>query len=439
MNTRLKRLPLVLILLVAFAFSQDLESGYQAAEAKLDSGDFDGAEQAFKSLLEIDPTFAPAFIGLAHVSLRKGEMKATQDYLKKAIEADPENQDFRDEFDRLNELNTLMSKGGRAMKNHELDEAYETFALALEKYPNFAEAAYSMGLAKFRQEKFFEAVKLFRKALELYPYHETARVAIKTVAKKFFNDGNTAYRRGDLDGAMESFKKALEIDSTFFQAHYQIGVIQSKLGDKAKAIVHYQKALDINPKFYKGWFAMGLAKSAQNDIDGALEALNTAVDIYPGYEKAYGAMGDIYIQQNDLDKARQVLTIATQVSPTYAKGFAKLGLIDIKEEKWESAVANLTSASELNGKDAMVWFNMATAYNHLGECEKAKKAARTCTELKQRFGGGWYELGVAEWCQGQGNKTAALNALERSRNDRSWRKMAEYELDRINNPQKYQD
>lgn len=432
------RIPILLIT-VSLVFGQSLESGYQEAEAKLNSGDFEGAELGFKSLLETDPTFAPALIGLAHVSLGKGEMKNTQDYLKKAIEADPENQDFRDEFDRLNELNTLMSKGSRAMKNRELDEAYDTFALALEKYPNFAEAAYSMGLAKFRQKDFFAAVKHFREALKLYPYHEKARVAIKTVGKKFFNDGNTAYRRGDLDGAMSSFEKALEIDSTFYQAHYQIGVIQSKLGNKPDAVDHYQKALDINPKFYKGWFALGLAKSAQNDIEGALAALNSAVDIYPGYEKAYGAMGDIYIQQNDYDKARQVLSVAAQVSPAYAKGWATLGLLDVKQEKWENAVSNLTMASDLNGKDAMVWFNLATAYNHLGECEKAKNAARTCTELKNRFGGGWYELGVAEWCQGQGNKTAALNALERSRNDRSWRKMAEYELDRINNPLKYQD
>ncbi len=52
---------------------------------------------------------------------------------------------------------------------------------------------------------------------------------------------------------------------------------------------------------------------------------------------------------------------------------------------------------------------------------------------------GWYELGIAEWCNGKGNKTAALNALEKAREDRSWRQMAEYEIDKIKNPAKYEE
>jgi len=64
--------------------------------------------------------------------------------------------------------------------------------------------------------------------------------------------------------------------------------------------------------------------------------------------------------------------------------------------------------------------------------------ARECTDIKSSFGGGWLELGVAEWCGGKGNKRATENALEKARNDRSWRKSAEYELDKVRNPEKYQ-
>jgi hypothetical protein len=47
-------------------------------------------------------------------------------------------------------------------------------------------------------------------------------------------------------------------------------------------------------------------------------------------------------------------------------------------------------------------------------------------------------LGIAEWCGGKGNKTGAINAFEKARNDRAWRKMAEYEMDKVKNPQKYE-
>ena len=96
-------------------------------------------------------------------------------------------------------------------------------------------------------------------------------------------------------------------------------------------------------------------------------------------------------------------------------------------------------AVALNDRDAMSFFRLAGAQNALGNCDGAKSAARSSTELKQRFGGAWFELGMAEWCGGKGNKTAALNAFERARNDRTWRTMAEYEMDKVKNPQKYEN
>ncbi len=51
----------------------------------------------------------------------------------------------------------------------------------------------------------------------------------------------------------------------------------------------------------------------------------------------------------------------------------------------------------------------------------------------------WIELGIAEWCNSSGNKTAALNAFEKARGDRSWKTFAEYEMDKVRNPHKYQN
>ena len=82
---------------------------------------------------------------------------------------------------------------------------------------------------------------------------------------------------------------------------------------------------------------------------------------------------------------------------------------------------------------------LASVHNKLKNCDLAKEASREATDRKKRFGAGWYELGVAEWCNGKGNKTAALNALGKARDDRSWRQMAEYEMDKIKNPSKYEE
>ena len=85
----------------------------------------------------------------------------------------------------------------------------------------------------------------------------------------------------------------LEFDEKFYQAHYQIGVINAKMGDRIGAIDHYQQALSINSNFYKGWYAMGLSKKAKNDNEGALVAFNEAVDVHPAYANAFCSMCEI--------------------------------------------------------------------------------------------------------------------------------------------------
>ena len=402
------------------------------------NGDLEGAQAALEDALQFDPTFAPAMIALSKVHLHNGDMQKTQEYIRKAIDAEPKNQDYREEFERLNEINTLMADGQRNMQTGNLAAAYESYRIVLEKFPFFAEAAYSMGLVKFREQDFDEAVENFKKTLELNHFHENARAAIENVAKNKFNEGNNSYKRRDLEGALAVYMEVLKIDESFYQAHYQIGVIQAKMGDRTTAINHYQKALDIAPDFYKGYYAMALSQKANSDMQGALSSLESAIKIHPGYDKAYGAMGDIYIEDKNYEKAIVILNTSIQVNPQYTKGYLSLGIAYSDQEKYDLAQPPLEMATSLDPKSYMGWYRLAVVYNAQGDCENAKRAAYKTTDLKAVFGGGWLELGVAEWCGGKGSKRAAENALEKARNDRTWRKSAEYELDKVRNPKKYQ-
>jgi len=426
------------LLFLTYIFAQTPDVLLQAGEDLLKTGDLIEAEETLKEALKADPTFAPAMIALSNVYLRKGDMNKTQEFIRKAIDTDPENKEYRAEFERLNEINTLMADGQRNMQVGDLPGAYESYRVVLEKFPYFSEAAYSMGLVKFREGDFVLAVDHFKSALELNPYHDNATAAISNVAKNKFNEGNNSYRRKDLEGAMESYEEVLKIDESFYQAHYQLGVILSKMGDRSEAIQHYQTALEISPQFYKGYYAMALSQKANGDYDGALSSLQSAIDIFPGYDKAYGTMGDIYIENKDFENAIKTLNTSVQVNPQYAKGYMSLGIAYSEQEMYEEAIPNLEMATSLDAKSYMGWYRLAVAYNIQEDCENAKRAARECTDKKSSFGGGWLELGVAEWCQGKGNKRAAENALEKARNDRSWRKSAEYELDKVRNPEKYQ-
>ena len=98
---------------VALAYAQSPDELYNSALEDLESGNISSAAASFNSALEMDPTFAPAYIGLARTSVRKGDLKGARENFIAAIEAEPENKEFRSEYEQMSELVTLMSKGKR--------------------------------------------------------------------------------------------------------------------------------------------------------------------------------------------------------------------------------------------------------------------------------------------------------------------------------------
>ncbi|NOZ73904.1 MAG: tetratricopeptide repeat protein [FCB group bacterium] len=430
---------LVTAFLVTGLLAQSSESFLEAGMEKFNQKDWASAESLFKKAIEADDSNHKAYFQLGLVQFRMGDMENAKTNLKQAIEMEPEAKDYREQYDLLRDVISRMSDGVRSMNNGAYDEAFTIYQKVLETAPEFAEAAYSMGLAKFKLKDFDSAVDYFKKAIEINPAHENAKAAIANVAKNTFNAGNNAYRRGDLESALNNYRRVLAIDPEFYQAQYQIGVIEAKMRNYTDAIDAYTKALDIKPEFYKGWYALGLAQKYNGNFEAAIEAYQKAIDVNSGYSKAYVAIGTIYLDQKDYDKAIHILEQATQVDASYAPAYAALGKIYVEQEDYMKAISNLELAVSFRDRDYKSWYHLAVSYNHIQDCEKAKEAARKSTTLKKSFGGGWLELGVAEYCGGQGNKTAALNDLEQARGDRDWRKMAEYEMDKIKNPAKYQD
>lgn len=436
---RIGQIWLVTAFLVTGLLAQSSESFLEAGMEKFNQKDWTEAASLFQKAIDADGSNHKAYFQLGLTQFRMGDTEKAKTNLKQAIEMEPEAKDYRDQYDLLRNVISQMSDGVRSMNNGAYEEAFTTYGKVLEAAPEFAEAAYSMGLAKFKLKDFDSAVEYFKKAIEINPAHENAKAAITNVAKNTFNDGNNAYRRGDLESALENYRKVLGIDPEFYQAQYQIGVIEAKMRNYANAIEAYTRALEIKPEFYKGWYALGLAQKYNGDTQAAIDAYQKAIDVNSGYSKAYVAIGTIYLNQKDYKNAIHILEKAKQVDASYAPAYAALGKIYVEQEDYEKAISNLELAVSFRDRDYKSWYHLAVSYNHLQNCEKAMEAARKCTNLKKSFGGGWLELGVAEYCAGTGNKTAALNDLEQARGDRDWRKMAEYEMDKIKNPAKYQD
>ncbi|MBT3180663.1 MAG: tetratricopeptide repeat protein [Candidatus Marinimicrobia bacterium] len=424
---------LILLFTMTLAFAQDPEALLELGESQLLSGDIIGAEKSLKDAVQADPSFAPAIQTLSKLYLHKGDLKKANEFSNQAVQAD---EDFREWAIQIGKITEHIQNGNRNVQQGLYEEAIIEYDAILKAHPYFPDGEFYKGLTRFRQKDIEGAARHFSNALKIYPLHPKARKGLDNVTKQFLNKGNKSYKRGNLAKAKDYYYKALEFDTEFYLAYFQLGVLEKKQGNSKKAIELLQKVLEIKPEHDKTWFTLGTAYESDGNTTEAVNHYLQAIEFNQGYSKAYGNLGKLYTESKDYKLAEDVLKTVIQIDPNYADGFMRLGFLYIELEKYDLAVENLAISTSLDDEDYNKYFNLASAYNHLKKWNEAATAAQSCVDLKRKFGGGWLELGIAEL--GKRNRTRAKKHFQQAKNDRNWREMAERKIDEINNPEKYE-
>ena len=66
-------------------------------------------------------------------------------------------------------------------------------------------------------------------------------------SQQHYQSGLELLKKGDLDGSIEAFKKAILLRPNEAEAHYYLGYALGIKGQLADAIVELQKAISLNP------------------------------------------------------------------------------------------------------------------------------------------------------------------------------------------------
>lgn len=114
-----------------------------------------------------------------------------------------------------------------------------TVKVAHKDYPTFSIAYYILGDELETKGEIDGAIANYRKALRLKPTYADANYSLGTILGK----------QGEYDEAIGHLKIAAEIDSNNYLAHNNLGLALSFSGNPEKAIVHFQESLRLNPNF----------------------------------------------------------------------------------------------------------------------------------------------------------------------------------------------
>ena len=102
-----------------------------------------------------------------------------------------------------------------------------------------------------------------------------------------FRSADLKYKRGNYQGAIDDYTKAIELAYVFR------GAAKVKSGDAQGGIADFDKAIEINPQNAVNYYNRGIAKQLVGDLKGACADWEESIS-FPGHEDIAWAEMEMY-------------------------------------------------------------------------------------------------------------------------------------------------
>jgi tetratricopeptide (TPR) repeat protein len=219
------------------------------------------------------------------------------------------------------------------------------------------------------------------------------------LAYRYYLEGVVNYHRYYNTEAAESFRKALEEDSSFAMVYYYLSLIDDQtLIDRAVehldrarrsdahfirsraallannvdlAIRELQQVLEENPDDKEAHFRIGVCYATRLEFDTAVRYYRNAVEIDPLYKTAYNQMAYTYNWMGDLEQSIQAIDMYISLAPEEANPYDSRGDIYTSNARLDLAIESYVEALRVKPDFWASLYKLGRNYLFIGDFETA--------------------------------------------------------------------
>ncbi len=195
-----------------------------------------------------------------------------------------------------NSAETVNERALARMRLQNFSGAYDDLRRAIEIDPKNAEFRANLGYVLWKLGRGEEAIAAEREALKLDEKNYTANYQL----------GRFLLRTGDkklLPEAVEKLRRALELDARLYEVRFELIAAYRELGDLASAINQLSLLQDAKPSEPRVIYVDALLNADRGDMKTAIERFNAALAKDPELYGAWQDLGLVYVKLNRWEEA----------------------------------------------------------------------------------------------------------------------------------------
>ncbi len=121
---------------------------------------------------------------------------------------------------------------------------------------------------------------------------------------ELISKGNKCRESGNLTGALDYYRSALELDDSQFMVHMNMGGTFSDLSDWENALDSFEKAIKLDDKSELIWLNFGITHAKMNNFEKALECFEHSTQLDDAFVRAWEAKCEILDDLGRYDEAK---------------------------------------------------------------------------------------------------------------------------------------
>lgn len=118
-------------------------------------------------------------------------------------------------------------------------------------------------------------------------------------AEEWKKSGNVFLDSANYDMAIEHYEKAIEVDSNYFDAYFNLGRAYANKLDYDKSIEYYNKALALNDKDAELYLTLGGTYGANQNYDKGIDLIKKGLSLDPDNSFGYSLLAYLYQEKGN--------------------------------------------------------------------------------------------------------------------------------------------
>jgi DNA-binding winged helix-turn-helix (wHTH) protein/tetratricopeptide (TPR) repeat protein len=250
--------------------------------------------EAFKRAIEIDPSYALAYCGLADAYFRLSNIYLPpREVMPKAKLAALKAVEIDDDLAEAHSSLGLV----RVYYDHDWAGARLEFRKSLELNPELASAHQRYGSCLCFLGRFDQSIKHYQHALTLDPFSLQLSTNLAT----------NYYLMGQYETAINLLEKTLELEPDYMPTHFVMGCTYIQYGDLQKAIQEFQHVYQLDEEAYMALGFMGYAHALAGQRAEAENLLGILTDLSTRKYVSPYSLGVIHLGLGRRDETIEIL------------------------------------------------------------------------------------------------------------------------------------